>query len=67
MPVALEDGYFRLLFAAWRGTKKHVDVLPYSFRPKAITVDMLKTLWMQIANLSAHHHDAAFDSAEISG
>jgi hypothetical protein len=30
-------------------------------------VDLLKTLWMQIANLRAHHHDAAFDSSDISG
>jgi hypothetical protein len=30
-------------------------------------VDLLKTLWMQIANLKAHQHDAAFDSSEISG
>jgi len=34
---------------------------------RAHLVDMLKTLWMQIANLRAHHHDAAFDSSEISG
>ncbi|MFC1640408.1 hypothetical protein ACFL3B_06565, partial [Gemmatimonadota bacterium] len=30
-------------------------------------VDLLKTLWMQIANLRAHQVDSAFDSSEISG
>lgn len=30
-------------------------------------VGLLKTLWLQIANLEAHHRDASFDSSEISG
>jgi hypothetical protein len=34
---------------------------------RAHLADLLKTLWMQIANLKAHHQDAAFDSSEISG
>ena len=34
---------------------------------RAHLVDLLKTLWMQIANLRAHHHEAAFESSEISG
>jgi hypothetical protein len=34
---------------------------------RAHLVDLLKTLWMQIANLSAHHRDAEFDSSDISG
>ena len=34
---------------------------------RAHLVGLLKTLWMQIASLRAHHHEASFDSSEISG
>ena len=29
--------------------------------------ELLKTLWMQTASLRAHHHEAAFDSSQVSG
>ncbi len=34
---------------------------------RARLLDMLKTLWLQVANLKAESEDAAFDSGEISG
>ncbi len=34
---------------------------------RAHLADVLKTLWLHIANLRAHHQEASFDAAEISG
>ena len=43
------------------------DQLEAANNRRARLLDMLKTLWLQVANLKAPADDAAFDSKEISG
>jgi hypothetical protein len=54
----LEDGYFRRLLADWRGSAKHVAVLPYSYRPSAPTLDLLRSLMHDFFGARAHVHVA---------
>jgi hypothetical protein len=42
--VDLHDGYFRKQFSAWRGATREVEVLPYSYSPRAVALDRLKAL-----------------------
>jgi len=50
----LHDGYFRRLLADWRGSAKHVVILPYSFRPTAHTLDVMKSLFHDFFGARAH-------------
>jgi len=45
LPIDFEDGYYRRIFAEWRGARRRVEVLPYSYRPQATTVQHLKMLF----------------------
>jgi len=44
LDIDLNDPYFRRIFAEWRGTTRHVEILPYSFVPSAATLSSLQTL-----------------------
>ena len=44
LPVDLGDLYFRGLFTAWRGARKSIEIVPYSFRPGLHESATLKTL-----------------------
>ena len=48
IPVDLGDLYFRNLFTAWRGARKVVDIVPYSFRPGFHESAALKTLLFDV-------------------
>ena len=42
--VDLDAGYFRRVLADWRGATRHVQIVPYSFRPSLATLDHLRSL-----------------------
>jgi len=44
LPVDLSESYYRRVFVEWRGTLRHIDVIPYSFRPSPQTLYRTKTL-----------------------
>ncbi len=48
LPVDLGDLYFRGLFGAWRGARKSVQIVPYSFRPGLQESAALKTLLFDV-------------------
>lgn len=44
LPIDLGESYYRRVFVEWRGARRRVDVLPYSFRPQPDALHQMKTL-----------------------
>jgi hypothetical protein len=44
LPVDLDEIYYRRLFTAWRGARRTVEIVPYSFSPGLHETATLKTL-----------------------
>jgi len=44
LPLDLGETYYRRLFTAWRGAKRYVEIVPYSYTPRPGSMASLKTL-----------------------
>jgi len=44
LPIDLGETYYRRLFSAWRGAKRYVEIVPYSYTPRPGSMASLKTL-----------------------
>lgn len=44
LDIDLRDAYFRRAFTEWRGATRQIEIVPYSYAPKAATLAALKTL-----------------------
>jgi hypothetical protein len=44
LPIDVADSYFRSVFRDWRGATTLVHVVPYSFEPDRVSLDLLKDL-----------------------
>jgi len=44
LPIDLEETYYRRMFSAWRGAKRYVEIVPYSYTPRPGSMASLKTL-----------------------
>ncbi len=42
--VDFEDPYYLRLFTEWRGARKFIEIVPYSYRPSSSAVNLLRTM-----------------------
>ncbi len=42
--VDFNDPYYLRLFTAWRGARKFIEIVPYSYRPSSSAVNLLRTM-----------------------
>ncbi len=42
--VDFEDPYYLRLFTEWRGARKFIEIVPYSYRPSPSAVNLLRTM-----------------------